>query len=198
MKSLTRAIALSAGLLLAGTSQAASLYLSPSSISPTGVGIVPATADVILDLTGVTSQGGGVELDFSGVVSFTAFTPSAFFNSKNTDDTGTTDFTGYGDPPGAAELEIFIGDFAGITGVNSLGTLFFNVAAGSPGAIALAASPSNRWGTFVDLNGNPIAGFAFGNIAGKPGVGAEVVPLPATAWLFATGMGLAGFWRRRR
>jgi hypothetical protein len=186
---------------VAGAGQAASLYLTPDSIAPSAVPSV-ANLSVFLDLTGVTAQGGGAEFTFSGVFSYVQFLPSAAFDDLNTDPDDTNQppdadsdpddnpFTGYGDPPGDAQLEIYVGDFAGITGLIQLGNILVNQAAGAPGAITVAPSPSNRWGGFVNLGGQPIAGFTYS--------GTTVVPLPATAWLLATGFGLAGFWRRRR
>ncbi|GMW07378.1 MAG: VPLPA-CTERM sorting domain-containing protein [Gammaproteobacteria bacterium] len=190
LSSIKRAAIAAVALCAGASAQAASVYLSPATVTPVGVGTVPAFFTVMLDLEGVTAQGGGFELDFSGVFSYTTFIPSDFFNDLNTDSSGDTDFTGYGNPPGDAELEIYLGSFAGITGLNSLGTIQVLQAAGAVGDIVLSASPSNRWGGFVGLDTAPIAGFTYD--------GATVVPLPATAWLLATGFGLASFWRRRR
>ena len=200
MLSLTKRAAIAVtGLLLASQSQSASLYLTPDLITPSLVPTV-ANINVFLDLEGVTAQGGGAEFTFSGVLSYVQFLPSAAFNDLNTDENDPNDpnddtdnpFTGYGDAPGAAQLEIYVGDFAGITGLILLGNILVNQAAGEPGQISVAASPSDRWGGFINLSGQPIAGFTYnGTTVGE-------VPLPATAWLFATGFGLASFWRRRR
>lgn len=197
LSSFKSALVVAAGMFLAGNSQAASLYLSPDELAPSAIPTV-ANLNVWLDLQGVTAQGGGAEFTFSGVLSYVQFIPSAAFDALNTDENDPNDpnddtdnpFTGYGDAPGDAQLEIYVGDFAGITGLINLGNILVNHFAGSPGDIVVAASPSNRWGGFVNLSGQPIAGFTYG--------GTTVVPLPATAWLLATGFGLVGFWRRRR
>lgn len=182
-----RATAAAAIMLFASAGQAASLYLTPGSIAPVAFPSTPSFFNVVLDLENVISQGGGAEFDFSGVIGFTAFSASQEF-----DDLIQAGFSGYNtsNVPSGAELEIWVGDFSGITGVIQLGMITTLVQPGAPGAISVTASPSTRYDTFLDMNGDPIPGFTYS--------GATVVPLPATAWLFATGFGIAGIWRRRR
>jgi hypothetical protein len=183
-----RATAAAALLLLASAGQAASLYLTPATVQPAQFPSTPVFFNVVLDLDGIVSQGGGAEFDFSGVIGYTAFSPSQEFN-----DIASNGFGGFEDPSlsgSGAELEIWIGEFSGITGVIQLGMITALQQTGAPGAITVTASPSTRWDTFLDLNGSPIPNFTYS--------GATVVPLPATAWLLATGFGIAGIWRRRR
>jgi hypothetical protein len=180
-----RATAAAAVLLFAAGGQAASLYLTPATVQPAQIPSTPVFFNVVLDLDGIVSQGGGAEFDFSGVIGFTAFSPSSEF-----DDIASNGFAGHGAAPSGAELEIWVGDLDGITGVIQLGMITALQQPGAPGAITVTASPSTRWDTFLDLSGDPIPGFTYS--------GATVVPLPATAWLFATGFGIAGIWRRRR
>jgi len=146
-----------------------------------------------MDFTSVTTVGGGVILDITGPLSFNSFTPSTYFNGLNTAPGDDTDFTGFGtsNKPGTAEWEIHLGSFAGLTGLNKLGDLTLNLTGTGLGGLVLSESPGDNYGGFVDLSANPLP-------VSFVGAQVNVVPLPATAWLFATGFGLVGFWRRRR
>ena len=81
-----------------------------------------------------------------------------------------------------------------ITGMQTLGDLTLNLLGLGTGIITLSEGTGfgQRGDSFAeDLTGaDLVIDFTGGTI--------EVVPLPATAWLFATGFGLVGFWRRRR
>ena len=169
-----------------------SVYLSPAS-SSVDISAGTTTLELYMDFSGVTTQGGGVILDISGPLSFNSFTPSTYFNSLNTSPGDDTDFTGFGTSkkPASAEWEIHFGAFAGITGMNKLGDLTLNLTGVGLGGLTLSESPGTNYGGFVDLSANPQA-------VDLLGAQVNVVPLPATAWLFATGFGLVGFWRRRR
>jgi hypothetical protein len=198
--SVKRYLIAAAAALIAGNGQAASFYITPSSIAPS---VLPTIVNLslYLDLENVLSQGGGVELTFSGVLTNSAFLPSAQFDSLNTipdgpdadSDPDDSPYTGYGPPvnqASTADLEIYIGAEAGITGLILLGNILAPQMSGAPGAVSVV--PSSSFGGFITMGGQPIENFTYNGVT----VGA--VPLPATAWLAATGFGLAGFWRRRR
>jgi hypothetical protein len=174
-------------LLAAGSTQAASISFDPGDIliPPTG----QFTVNLILDLGGIASQGGGAEFEFTGGVTFVSFTPSAYFNSFDTNPNGVNDFTRYGAAGSGNAFEITLAALDGIgSGTNSLGTMAINVY--GPGGIRSFASPV--WDTFIDLElGTAIPGFIFGGLQAD-------VPLPATAWLFLAGLGAAATRLRRR
>lgn len=180
-----------AALLAASSAQALSISLTPASrdVSPGQA----TTFDLVMDFE-AQSLGGGIIFDFSGPISFTGFTPSAYFNSLNTaaDD---TDFTGFGTTtkPASAEFELHLGNFAGISGQNVLGQLAFTTTGSGTGIIDLSISPDNFYGGFFDFQGNEQT-VALGDAQ----INANAIPLPATAWLFLAGIGAAATRLRRR
>lgn len=173
---------------------AASLYLSgPAS----GVAGNSLALDLVLDLEGATTLGGGVELSFTGPIAFGGFTPSAFFNSLNTDPSGNTDFTGYGDPAGPAAFEVFLGNgLDGFSGVNTLGTVAVSLLSNGVGSIGFA--PSTTVGPFVTLENQTIP-MSYQNGVGSLAVDVStVVPLPGALWGLLSGVGIIGAARLRR
>ncbi len=174
-----------AALIASGTAGAASIGFGPSAgNAQIAVGPGTQSIDLVLDLTGVTSFGGGVELSFTGAT-FLGFARSAAFLTFDTTP-GPTDFSGIGDPQGPNPFEIYIGRFDAFTGVINLGTLDIGEV-GAGATIQMVVSPV--FGEFIDGDGLPIANFGYGTLT--------AVPLPASVWLFATGMGLIG-WRHSR
>ncbi len=186
MKTRIQALLGAAAILAGSTVNAASIGFDTAT---TSADTRTAQFSIILDTTGVSSGGGGAQLAFSGAISFVSFAPSAYFSTFDTDPSSTLDFSGAIDPAGPNPFEIFLASFsAQITGLNSLGTITVNIA--GPGQIDMIQSPI--YGTFVDFTtGDPLPGFTFGSLT------ATAVPLPAAAWLFATGMGFIG-WRHSR
>lgn len=181
---------------------ATAALLAASSANALSISATPATQDVLSGNQATVTLsmsfeaqtiGGGIILDFSGPISFVSFTPSAYFNSLNTDPATDADFTGFGtgNKPATAEFEIHFGSFTGTGGDNVLGTLTFNTAGTGQGLVDLSASPGNFYGGFLDLNASPqTVTFNDAQI--------NVVPLPATAWLFLAGLGAAATRVRRR
>lgn len=185
-----KALAVTAAMLAASSANALSISALPASqevLATDGI----ATVDIVMDFES-QSIGGGIIFDFSGPITFQSFTPSAYFNTLNTtaDD---TDFTGFGttNKPASAEFEIHLGSFAGFGGQQTLGTLTFAVNDIGTALIDISISPDLFYGGFYDLLANPQ------DVTLNDAQIDSVVPLPATAWLFATGMGLVAFWRRR-
>lgn len=188
---ITKALVATVAVLAASSASALSISALPASqevLATDGV----ATVDIVMDFE-TQSIGGGIIFDFSGPITFQSFTPSAYFQTLNTtpDD---TDFTGFGtnNKPASAEFEIHLASFAGIGGQQTLGTLTFAVTDLGTAIIDISISPDIYYGAFYDLLANPQ------DVALNDAQIESVVPLPATAWLFATGMGLVGLWRRRR
>ncbi len=149
-----------------------------------------ASMTLVMDFNGTSSGGGGLMLDLSGPISFGSFTPSDFFNGLNTDPGGDGDFTGYGttNKPDSAEYEIHFGSFGGVTGLHDLGLLTFNLSDTGTGVVDLSINPS--YAGFADFSPATTLELTDATI--------QVVPLPATAWLLATGFALAGLRLRRR
>lgn len=151
-----------------------------------------ATIDIVMNFE-EQSIGGGIIIDLSGPISLVSFAPSAYFNTLNTS-ADDTDFTGFGtdNKPGSAEFEIHLGNFAGFGGNQVLGTLTVALGDIGTGVIDLSLSPDLFYGGFFSLLAEEQT------VTLNDATINSVVPLPTTAWLFATGMGLVGFWRRRR
>lgn len=149
------------------------------------------TVDIVMDFE-EQSIGGGIVLDFGGPIAFQSFAPSAFFRTLDTaaDD---TDFTGFGtnNKPADAEFEIHLGSFNGFGGRQTLGTLTFALLDLGIGSVDVGLSPDTFYGGFFDLQANP-------QQVTLNSAQISSLPLPASAWLFATGMGIAGLRRRRR
>jgi hypothetical protein len=158
-----------------------------------------------MDFGSTLVVGGQILIDLTGPSSFasvTPFEPTVFFTSL----AGgiATNFSPAGSKPSDAEFQISISapfELCGstpcpslITGLQKLGDLNFDVGGVGLGVIDLSEGDvfGLRGESFAeDLTGADIAmAFMDGAIT--------AVPLPTSAWLFATGMGLAGFWRRRR
>lgn len=185
----------------------ATALLAASGAQAYSISAVPSSTDVIAgDSFSVTlsmnfeaaSVGGGLIFDFAGPISFTGFTPSAYFNTLNTAPADDTDFTGFGTStkPADAEFEIHFGSFSGISGNNVLGTLNFSTQDGNTGTglITVAESPSNFYGGFLDLAANPLTV----TYPGQVQVNVNPIPLPATVWMFFAAMGAAATRLRRR
>lgn len=207
---ITRMMFAVAAALATSAAQPASISLSPAN-QGMAISAGIANVDLLIDFGTVRSTGGGLTLDISGPISFNSFSPSAFFDSfdvaKTTQDCfdlfgivngdpEVCDFTGFGtdSKPPDTEFEIHLGTFntpSPLTGMQSLGTITVNLTDVGTGLIALAMSPDSFFGPFLTVGGTAIPMTLTGASIG-------VVPLPATAWLFATGFGLVGFWRRRR
>jgi len=151
-----------------------------------------ATIDIVMNFE-EQSIGGGIIIDLSGPIAFVSFAPSAYFNTLNTTN-DDTDFTGFGtaNKPADTDFEIHLGNFGGLGGNQVLGTLTVSLTDSGTGVIDLAISPDIFYGGFFSLLAEEQ------NVTLNDASINSVVPLPTTAWLFATGMGLVGFWRRRR
>lgn len=188
----------------ASATQAESIYISPTDTPATPGGT--ASVGLFMDFGSTLAVGGQVLIDLQGPISISGFTPSAYFNTLLAG--FATNYGSTGNLPVDAEFQVSISTpftLCGsvpcpslITGQQKLGDLNFNVGAGlsalDQGIITLSEGDGfgGRGQSFaVDLTGADInMVFTGGTIS--------AVPIPATVWLFATGMGLAGFWRRRR
>ena len=182
--------AMAACLLSLSWAHAASVAVTPAASS---VPITDGTA--VLDLgtffpAADTTIGGGLDLSFSGAISFVGFSPSAYFLGL---DPGFTGFsTGLADTAGG--VEIHFGDFFGIfmDPAESLGSLVVSLDAVGLGTIGIAINSS--FGPFLDLGFAPIPVALSGATVD---VTAAVIPVPAAVWMFGSALGLLGFLRRR-
>lgn len=165
---------IAAGLLAATVSQAASVYLTPAS-STLSLASGSTSFDLYMDFTGTPTVGGGIDLDLTGPIAIGTFTPTAYF-------TASTDpaFTGYGTANADADFEIHFGNFAGLSGVNKLGSLTVSLAGLGTGSIALAINQT--FGAFYGTD-------SLEQSVTLSGAEVNVVPLPATAWMLLTGIG---------
>ena len=191
MRSFIKQVLLATAAMIAASS-ASALSISATPSSQSVLSGTQVTVNLSMSFE-AQSIGGGIIFDFSGPISFVSFTPSAYFNSLNTDPSGDTDFTGFGgnNKPASAEFEVHLGSFSGISGNNDLGTLTLLTTGAGLGIVDLSVSPANFYGGFLDLVGTPQT-VAFNDAQ------INVVPLPATAWLFLAGMGAAATRFRRR
>lgn len=161
--------------------EAASVSLLPaSSTVPLSDGT--GTLELFMDFTDDPTIGGGIDLALSGPISFNSFTPSAYFSTVP-----EAGFTGYGAAAADADFEIHFGNFAGLSGLNKLGDVRVNLLGTGAGQVAI--NINSAFGDFYSTG-------SIKQIVSLNGAQVNVVPLPATAWLFATGFGLVGGWRR--
>jgi hypothetical protein len=184
--------AMAACLLSLSWAHAASVAVSPSASS---VPITDATADLDLSTffpAGDITYGGGIDLSFSGAISYVSFAPSGYFMGLDPDFTGFS--TGLADTAGG--VEIHWGDFFGLITdpAMSLGTVTVSLDALGLGTIGMAIN--NAFGDFLAFPGG--AAQAVSLSGATVDVTDTVVPVPAAVWMFGSALGLLGFVRRRR
>jgi hypothetical protein len=168
-----------------------SVYVLPSS-AEININEGTATLELFMDFTGRPLLGAGIDLAFSGPISFVSFTPSTYFNSLNVAPLNATDFTGFGTDNTAADYEIFWGSFIGTGGdePKKLGDLTFALTGLGVANVDLVIS--EFWGgAFFSPDGGVI------DVA-LAGAQLQVVPVPAAAWLFLSAVGALGGMRLRR
>lgn len=175
--------------LSVSASEAASVYLSPASqpnIYDPNASASENTVSVELwmDFTNEPTIGGGIDLDFQGVISMGVFTPTSYFTN-----TADPSFTGHGTADADNDYEIHFGNFAGLSGVNKLGDISVNLLSSGDGSISLAIN--SFYGVFYGTN------FLSMDVDLSQGaeITASAVPAPAGVWLLLTG--LAGLVTRR-
>ena len=158
-------------------------------------GLVGETVDLTLGLDFTTvSLGGGIDIFVGGAGSFQSFTPGTFLLETDINDPtcGFNCFSDWG--PGlkddaAADFGVVPGDFNGFSGIIELGTI--TVLLESEGIVS------------VNIAGQTIQPFTDGlGATFEPAfegatVNANVVPIPAAAWLFGSALVMLGGIRRR-
>jgi hypothetical protein len=168
---------------------AASVYVTPSH------SVVPSPGEttvlhLFMDFSDDPTLGGGLDIDLTGPISLQAFTPSAWFDGLD------PFFTGYSTEVGVAdhELALWFGDFNGLGGVNEIGTLSVNLLGNGSAAVNLGIN--SLYGPFfsaTDFDQQDV------QLTGATlDVGVPQVPLPAAAWLLASGVGAFFGMRRTR
>lgn len=204
MKNLCMALAGVALACSAAMSQAASVYLSPASKSVAASATTTITTfDLFMDFAAnEATLGGGVDLNVTGPATLAGFAPSTFF-------TGVADpaFSNFGTARADNDLEIHFGAFNGLSGVNNLGTLSFNL--NGAGTTTLGLSINTFFGDFfslagarqtVDLRGATLTVTAIVPPI-EPPIEPPVIPAipePQTWLLMAAGLGVLGVVTRRR
>jgi hypothetical protein len=197
-------ITLAGALLATSSAQALSIFVAPADqiVDPSATA---TTVELRMDFGTTRASGGQFLIDLEGPISIAGFTPSAFFNTIVS---GGSNFSDTDLLPQDAEFQITMITPTTIctggvvcpslvTGQQVIGTLALNITGNLDldlGRILLSEGDGfgGRGPSFAeDLTGNLLT-IDYGNGQVSP------VPLPASAWLFATGFGLVGFWRRRR
>ncbi len=170
-----------------GTANAASISLTPSSVDAAAGDII--SMDVIMDFSDVVTIGGGFDISFdTSVLSFVSW---------DANPVGDPGFARLPDVLDGLLSGIAVGDFnAGITGIQNLGTVTFEVVAGATRGIntVMPGDTSSVAGPFVDFNTFQVVPVTYNGA--QVNVGA--VPVPAAVWLMFGGLGaLFGFGRKR-
>lgn len=166
-----------------GTANAASISLTPDSVDA-AVGDT-VSLDVIMDFSDVTTIGGGFDIVYdSSALSFVAWNPNPV---------GDPSFARLPDISDGLLSGIAVGEFnTGITGVQNLGTVQFEVLA--LGGEVSGADTNSPAGPFVDFSTFGVIPVEYNTAV----VGSAVIPVPAAVWLMFGGLGaLAGFGRKR-
>lgn len=153
------------------------IYFAPNPASfnlADGIG----SLDLMMDFNDSTI-GGGIDLAFSGSISFNAFTPSAFVTGLD------SSFTGSGTADADQDFEIHWGDFAGFTGSQHIGTLAVNLDSLGTGLVALQFN--STYGDFIE-NGGSFGSLPVSLVNAEVNVSA--VPLPSAVWFMVSGLAL--------
>ena len=165
---------------------AASIFISPAS-TMLDVSVGTAVVDLLMDFgVNESTVGGGLDLDVSGPATLVGFTPSAYFS-------GTADpaFSGHGTERADNDLEIHFGNFNGMSGQHTLGTLTFTF--NTPGTTTMVLGINSFWGGFYSVAAQPMDVA----LAGAQ-LTVTAVPEPQTVALMLLGLGLVGRLAPRR
>jgi hypothetical protein len=195
IKSITKPVLL-AGLLITGGSnaQAASISLNPLT-SNVQVGS-SFSVELLMDFSDEATLGGGLDVLYDS--SFAMFNSFSFDSSflPLTDPAFTCPGAGACPPINTLNsvANIAFGNFSGIGGIFTVGTLDFTaVAAGN--IVLSTAETTGAAGPFVSALTYEQMAVTFN---GTSITAVSAVPVPAAAWLFISGMGMfAGFARKR-
>lgn len=163
---------------------AATVYFSPAGFSGS-IGQV-FSLHIMGDFTpGEMIEGGGLNLAFDGLV----------VNVTNIS-VNTTLFDFYSDPgtidnPNGTVTDIVFNTFAGASGIFRIATVDFNAVGLGSTALILTESSLNPFSSAVAMESLTV-GFQSSSVM------VAAVPLPATAWLFGSGLGIFGAFLKKR
>lgn len=197
MKHMTKYLAGIALSLAVSAANAASITLRPESLF-----VAPESTlslDLLVDFGTPGTTGGATDITFdSRVLSFSSFVFDPAFGPLDSDfippnrDT-FFDKLIYDKNTAPNLLTIGFGNFAGIEGAFTAGRLQFSVAKNvqNQQRIDLSIADSAKWFGFFDFSGHVMP-------VNYTGATVTAVPLPSSAWLFATGLAMLGMLRLRR
>jgi PEP-CTERM motif len=165
--------------------QAASVVLTPAAadVPPSAVEF---SFELVMDFaSNEATLGGGIDLDLQGPISDVVFVPSAYFQTA-----GDPLLSGWSTLRADNDLEVHIGNFAGLSGRNVLGTVTVNTSLLNGAVAEVRLATNTYWGGFFSITGAPQSVTMTGAVLNP-------VPEPGSAMLLAMGTG-ALMWRLRR
>ncbi len=189
--SLLRGALLSAALLIGGLAHSASVSVTPAS-SVVNLAAGTTVLDIILDFTGEPTVGGTIDIAVSGPISIAGFAPSTFFQGLITAEPA---FNFHGTAGADNDYLIGVGSAAGFDGVQTLGQITLNLLNLGIGNLSLAHHSAGGGFVTAVAEGSSISPQPIN--ATLTGATVNIVPIPASALLFGSALGLLLGVRRR-
>jgi hypothetical protein len=197
--------------IIATTALATGVLVSGFAASAANIALIPVaqnvpdssafTVDIIAGDLPVGTSGGGIDVSWVGDATLDSVylattdgadsngnmfggnwdSVSSFLSGPGTIDNGTSSLTG-----------LYVGSFAGLSGIQAIGRLNFTLGTGTVTISAMDSVIAGGWSAWDGVN--PY--YDFTNTYGSATI--NPVPVPAAFWLFGSGIiGLVGVARRR-